>query len=362
MVKTIECRGTPYQASNQVPPRSTHLTDTCPQIGFSHGLGAAEEIARSIAFYADLFLKYTKQTWPQVHEVARSFDLEMRAKWPCYHAELQGIADGSKTDVLDIVAINVRTEIAFGLFSDGCTSLFWETPDNIFLGQNWDWMEEQKPNIIILTIAQDPFPIIKMVTEAGILGKIGFNSAGVGVCLNAIRTTGLDVTRMPVHLGLRTVLESTSAKEAVEKLEEAGMAASAHMLIGDASGNAIGLEFTKSTFAKLGKNDLGVIVHSNHMLVEHEGLRKKSWIADSLVRFERMTALTQNFDGKAPSWVYFSALFEDESGYPGAICRAQEGISTSATLFNIVMDLKSKKAVVKIGRPTSADEVIDLQF
>jgi isopenicillin-N N-acyltransferase-like protein len=60
--------------------------------------------------------------------------------------------------------------------------------------------------------------------------------------------------------------------------------------------------------------------------------------------------------------VYFSALFEDESGYPGAICRAQEGISTSATLFNIVMDLKSKKAVVKIGRPTSADEVIDLQF
>lgn len=83
-------------------------------------------------------MKYSKQSWPQVQEVARSFDLEIRAKWPRYHAELQGIADASKHDILDIVAINVRTEIAFGLFSDGCTSLFWDTPGNVFLGQNWD--------------------------------------------------------------------------------------------------------------------------------------------------------------------------------------------------------------------------------
>lgn len=70
--------------------------------------------------------------------MARSFDLEIRAKWPRYYEELQGIADGSKRDILDIVAINVRTEIAFGLMTDGCTSLFWDTPGNVFLGQNWD--------------------------------------------------------------------------------------------------------------------------------------------------------------------------------------------------------------------------------
>ena len=83
-------------------------------------------------------MENSKQSWPQVQEVARSFDLEIRAKWPRYHDELQGIADGSKCDILDIVAINVRTEIAFGLFSDGCTSLFWDTPGVVFLGQNWD--------------------------------------------------------------------------------------------------------------------------------------------------------------------------------------------------------------------------------
>ncbi|KAG0645132.1 Acyl-coenzyme A:6-aminopenicillanic-acid-acyltransferase 29 kDa subunit [Hyphodiscus hymeniophilus] len=344
MVKTIECAGTPYQ------------------IGFTHGSEAAGEIVGSIAFYTDLFMKYSKKTWPEVQEVARSFDLEIRAKWPRYHAELQGIADGSKHDILDIVAINVRTEIAFGLFSDGCTSLFWETPEHVFLGQNWDWMEEQKANIIVLTIKQESFPAIKMVTEGGIIGKIGINSAGVGVCLNAIRTKGLDVSRMPVHLGLRSVLESSSAKEAVAKLEGVGMAASAHMLIGDASGEAVGLEFTKSTFAKLKKDDLGTIVHSNHLLVDHAGLKDPAWMKDSLERFQRMTALTQKYVGKGPSLEEFSALFQDESGYPGAICRAQVAPSTSATLFNIVMDLKSKTAIVKLGRPTAVEETIFMRF
>jgi hypothetical protein len=49
-----------------------------------------------------------------------------------------GIADGSGTELLDIIALNVRTEIAFGQFSDGCTSLSWKTEKRSFLGQNWD--------------------------------------------------------------------------------------------------------------------------------------------------------------------------------------------------------------------------------
>lgn len=49
-----------------------------------------------------------------------------------------GIADASSRDILDIVAINVRTEIAFGLFTDGCTSLYWKTQKRSLLGQNWD--------------------------------------------------------------------------------------------------------------------------------------------------------------------------------------------------------------------------------
>jgi isopenicillin-N N-acyltransferase-like protein len=51
---------------------------------------------------------------------------------------MQGIADGSGTELLDIVALNVRTEINFGLFSDGCTALAWHTEKRAWLAQNWD--------------------------------------------------------------------------------------------------------------------------------------------------------------------------------------------------------------------------------
>lgn len=55
-----------------------------------------------------------------------------------YYEEMQGIADGSGRDLLDIVALNVRTEINFGLFSDGCTSVAWHTEKRAWLAQNWD--------------------------------------------------------------------------------------------------------------------------------------------------------------------------------------------------------------------------------
>ena len=226
-------------------------------------------------------------------------------------------------------------------------------------------MEEQKQNLIILSVYQDKLPSIKMIAEAGMVGKIGFNSAGVGVCFNAIRAKGLDASRMPVHLGLRTVLESSSLKDAIEKLEEAGMSASAHMLIGDGAGDAIGLEFTSSTFAKIPVNRGGQIVHSNHFLVKHEGFGGPvggTWLKDSPERVEQMTALVERIAPKQPSWEDFSRVFEDQKGYPAAICRAQEGVSTSATLFNIVMDLKAKKGVVKMGRPCDVEEVIELSF
>ncbi|KAL1963145.1 hypothetical protein VTN77DRAFT_8688 [Rasamsonia byssochlamydoides] len=341
-IKQIMCSGTPYD------------------IGYTHGKEAKAEIERAIVFYASLFMKNSKQTWPQVQGTARKFDNLISARWPRYYEELKGVADGAQRDILDIIALNVRTEIAFGLFSDGCTSLYWQDEHHAFLGQNWDWMEDQKPNLIHLTIIQDGLPTIKIMTEAGIIGKIGFNSSGVGVCFNAIRARGLDETRLPVHLGLRLVLESTSATEAVEKLESIGLASSAHMLIGDAT-TAIGLEFTSSTFARLPVDSSGRIIHSNHLLLPHPGVYESQWLADSPVRIAVMEKNTAAAAGQL-SWPVFSRLFEDETNYPGSICRAREGSSTAATLFNIVMELREKKAVIRMGRPVKTEETIELGF
>lgn len=63
---------------------------TTQQIGYAHGQGAQAEIERCIAFYAKLFMKISKLDWPQVQEVASTFNTLICAKWPRYHQELQG--------------------------------------------------------------------------------------------------------------------------------------------------------------------------------------------------------------------------------------------------------------------------------
>lgn len=108
------------------------------KIGIQHGEAAKLQISRCIEFYAGLFQKNCKQTWPQVQQLASKFEQQAKEKWPAYHEEMRGVADGAGKELLDIVALNVRTEINFGLFSDGCTALSWHTDQHAWLGQNWD--------------------------------------------------------------------------------------------------------------------------------------------------------------------------------------------------------------------------------
>ncbi|KAL4933283.1 putative acyl-CoA:6-aminopenicillanic-acid-acyltransferase [Aspergillus undulatus] len=329
------------------------------EIGYQHGAAAAAQMARSIDFYASLFQKASSLSWDNVLSFAEPFAEKIRTVWPAYYEEMEGMAEGSGHSVLDIIALNVRTEIAFGAFSDGCTSLAWHTEKHSFLAQNWDWQPAQKENLIIIEIEQPAKPTIKMVTEAGIIGKIGLNSAGVGVCLNAIRAKGVDSTRLPVHLALRMALESSSAKEAVHLLkDECGVASSAHILIADAA-ESMGCEFTSKTSAVLTPDHKRRVINSNNLLLNHPGVIDTAWLKDSPFRVQRVLELTDNIVRQGgPSWRGVQGIFEDKANAPTAICRTAE----IQTLFNIVMDLKTPKAVVRMGIPGKDEEVVELRF
>lgn len=219
-------------------------------------------------------------------------------------------------------------------------------------------MEEQKPNLVVLTIEQPEKPTMKMITEAGLIGKIGLNSAGVGVCLNAIRAKGMDPTRLPCHLGLRMVLESRSMEEAVQKLEKYGIASACHMLVADPTGG-IGLEWSSVELQKVKMNATKQVFHSNHYLAPHSGVEDSRWLADSFFRVTKIEELCKDIQG-SPDTESIYELFKDETNYPGAICRAQTGESSSASLFNIVMDLKKPAAQVTLGRPVAPEERLTL--
>jgi isopenicillin-N N-acyltransferase-like protein len=311
-------------------------------------------------FYADLFQREAHLDWYKVQDLAMKFEPVIRDKWPAYLEEMRGIADGTDLGVEDIIAINVRTEIAFGAFSDGCTALSWLTDEHSWLAQNWDWNEAQKKNLVFLSIDQPGKPRIKMITEAGLIGKIGLNDAGVGVCLNAIKAKGMDPQRLPCHLGLRMVLESGSREEAVEKLESFGISSACHMLIADENGG-VGVEWSSVGVAKVEMNDTRQVFHTNHFLLQHDGVEDKNWLKDSTFRVGRIEELAKKVDGE-PTYEKLYELFKDEENAPGSICRKMEGKSSSASLFNIVMDLKARKADVTVGRPTEPEEKLTITF
>lgn len=178
--------------------------------------------------------------------------------------------------------------------------------------------------------------------------------------LNAIKVYGVDATKLPVHFGLRMALESSSIEEATQRLQSFGMASSAHILLGDPN-TALGLEFTKSTFAGCLPDFAGRVVHANHFLLEHPGEIDTVWVKDSLTRVPTMSENAGKL-GSEPSWEDVSRLFEDEQNHPGSICRFETKETGSGTLFNIVMDLKGKEAVVRLGRPTQVEETIGIQL
>ena len=249
------------------------------------------------------------------------------------------------------------------MLSDGCTALSWKTNERSFLAQNWDWRSEQAENLIRLQIRQMSKPSIDMITEAGIIGKIGINSMGVGVCLNAISVLGIDYNKLPCHLALRACLDSRSRDDAERTLRDAsqpngGISSACHILLADPTGG-VGLECTSRDIISLPMSSRGVVTHTNHFIRNHFDVAESSDLPDSPFRLARINYLIKTCRDD-PHAHDIEFMMADEENYPASINRGQTKDNSVATLFSIVMELENTIASVKIGRPTDFTETLTL--
>ena len=136
-----------------------------------------------------MFEYTSKLDWPAVRSIAMKYNATIAQLTPHLHRELEGIAFTAEVDLLDIVALNCRSEIALGEFSDGCTSLAWkvEEQNTMYLAQNWDWVKVVGDNLVLMTIKQEGKPEIRMVTE------VNYSSHPNSLCETVLtRTLGWD--------------------------------------------------------------------------------------------------------------------------------------------------------------------------
>ena len=337
------------------------------EIGVQHGEQAKEEVHFSLDSYERLFYDGVGLSWKDAVEQAKKHLDFIEQTDVTFLDEMDGIASGASVDLHDILVLNARSEIALTLQSkiDGCTSVSVLPPlaTDAFLAQNWDWRGAQARSLIVTKLEQTNGPTIQMVTEGGIIGKIGFNSARLGVCLNAIRAN-VKSNKLPIHLGLRMILNSENIDEAVASVSDQTIASAANFLIAqdDGEGYAKTINIEVSPTGEDNKTtENSYLYHTNHLcsdaLVEKIGEKNLQTTKNTFVRFNRMKLLLQEqqASGEKVDGDVIKSWLADHEHQPFSICRHKvsgtSDYTNTITVFAVIMNLTKRTMHFMEGQP-----------
>ena len=195
--KEITVRGTPYER------------------GFAYGQLCRDEVALSIKSYQMLFEGTKGISWEDARKISEYY-LSLTGDFaPDYAEEMRGIAEGANVHMLDIAALNARTEIMYAQTesedANECTTLSLMAPategGRVIAAENWDYSKQLRDSVVIVHVYQDDKPDFVMVAEAGMIGGIGMNDRGISVMLNALRAT-VPCQGIPLRTRMRAMLEA----------------------------------------------------------------------------------------------------------------------------------------------------------
>lgn len=346
--------------------------------GREYGRQASRLVQRSLACYEEIFGHYAALTWHEARAAALRFIDPIARFDPTWVAEVEGIAAGAGVDFEDILALNVRTELMFGIGHPPgeCTALAAlpaVAGGRTIVAQNWDWKPCAADSLLLLVMAPLDGPGFVSLVEAGLLAKCGVNSHGVAVVTNALvshRDRGS--AGVPYHVLLRGVLASSTASEAVRLVAGADRASSANYLIAHREQGAINLECEPGacdSAYRLGPES-GLLIHANHfMSAEYRGIDRHlgRWQhSESDFRQRRATQLLRSTAGlKAVDGDVIRRVLTDHANFPDSICchrrEHEPAVAAYESIAALIIDLTAQQILVTAGPPcTAPDTVLDV--
>lgn len=357
------------------------LSGSPREIGENHGRAVADLIAHNLDLYFHRFagevslprdevLRRTEQCWPSVRAHSAAF-VDM----------VEGLARGAGRPVMEIAALNLRYELFYGEFSRlgkielgwrpapaGECTVFAVTPEatadgHLWVGENWDWIPGVEGVVQHVTL---PCGLrVLSFTEAGIAGgKIGLNSAGIGLAVSGLISDQDDWTSLgpPFHLRTWEALCSTTLDAAIGTVTREVRACSANFLLAKAEqsgkGVAVNLETAPRSVCALDPIN-GTLVHANHF---RDPDRLGLWqpITDewrsTFHRCARMNQLLSAAAAQGPiSHCTMEEALRDHEGHPESICRhpnpALPETERYQTVVSVLMDLHAGCMLVASGSP-----------
>lgn len=354
-----------------LPPRFSVKSDDAFERGRQLGAQAAEYVRGSVEVYQQTFDYYTGLPWSEIRRLAGAFRAPIEAYDAEIMREMDGIAEGAAVTPEDVLAVNVRTEVMFGLSArtppPECTTFYVgpraSADGHVLVGQNWDWRTRCGETMIMAEIDQGADrPSILTIAEGGLVAKMGFNSAGIAVATNAL-VSGEEggAPAVPFHVLLRGILNSSTLEQAVSAVLRARRAASGNFVIACASGRAVNIESgpggVEAAFLTHPEDDL--IGHANNFVcdVPFADVGAEKW-PDTLIRDNVVGTSLRKSHGSI-SKATIKAILADHTNYPDAICRhpneEHHPIEQDATNAAMIVDLTEMLAEIAVGRPCESE-------
>lgn len=335
--------------------------------GETVGRALADKIHANIAGYGEIFARHAGAGRNEVRRFAGKLAPLIEDYAPDLLDEMRGIAKGADAPLEDILALNARNEVMYALKGEGadeCTSLA-ALPEvtgsgHTLIGQNWDWMASVAEHTAILALSIQEKPRLLVFTEAGFVGKAGFNEHGIGVCANLLTSTqDRGSIGVPYHVIVRRILAAPTLHRAIQAITLTRRGASGNFLIGARGGEVIDIEATPGDFGHVLPAD-GILTHSNHFLCPELGAvdSRKGVSALTLIRHDRARRLLAKEAG-AIEPESFMAVLRDHFSFPHAICRhideADAPHERKLSAASIIMDLDVNEMYIAPGPPCEHD-------
>ncbi|KAJ4861323.1 hypothetical protein T069G_02277 [Trichoderma breve] len=346
--------------------------------GHTHGEQARQKILDSLAHY---HAPGKLLPWETSLRIIKEVYLPGIEKYfPEALPELQGIADGAGVDLDEILFLNARYDLArvrgstirpcpsssntspskvavngHGTQNDmqelqECTTAGFlaESMSNgdIILAQNWDmsanvYLKDTAVYLEIHPDASEDLPAMFVMTEAGQLGRSGFNSAGLGVCASSLMSTEdyfpLDLSLppgspqeplLPMSLVRRQFLHNTNFANALINVKNAPRHLSNKLIVGTADNFIMSLEITPGS-VHLGypSNGDNFVVASNHFT--SESFQASQWNdrypgGSSWFRAVRVDQRVRPSNNKQLTEESITEAFCDHLSLPSSVCQHME--------------------------------------
>ena len=340
------------------PTRYREITVAGPprELGRQLGEAARDEIRGFCEIAIDRVNRTISVSRSKAYDVARR-SLEYAADYaPELVEELEGTSEGAGVSIDDLMLLQVRNQLQSEQDS-GCTALSLPAnpPRGVgrIVAQNWDNDPVLDEFTIVLTRQPEAAPAFMTCTQAGLISYLGFNSRGIGACLNALPAPSREVG-VPHYFVLRKIHETASLDAATRAVRRAHRAIAANIMLTTPEGPA-DLEITPDAVHVLRPHGSTWLTHTNHCC--HPELEKVNREFPELIQSHARLRRVNLLLSAGPSDYGVKCVRDilcDHEEHPTSICRHANDHSVFGfweTVFSIIIEPDALRMHVSRGTP-----------